>query len=439
MNTKHKTGWTGLKGMALAVLALLSLLPPSAAGQELIREIPFNDNRSIIRYYDNQHWLIYSPKANNAFYIASPTATSINYNIISDYRIDIHDFEIYGDVVYFCGTYNDKDTQYALLGYFNLDMELSNPVYIDTFPYLASFDKLDVFSTEEQIQVIMTGRYHSGFGTMVNAIESSPGSGTWMYYYADLEERKYLFDDVAITDSYGVYTSRGDDDELKYGESFLWYFSRPSLSGIPLLQSNPMPKLHVHNQSTSPVLIEYMMEDSIAIASFSKHTHVSVSKFHGPYYVGTIEYAAYIEKDSVRDIKYNLNDYELDVLMGRTGDIVDHSISHLKGSLFTSGGMFFSYEFPEHSIESIDYMTMSPSMFVASGHGEESTYLHFYRYSCMSWGECAQQPMSYADVIEVGVDENDDYYAIYFYVRDFEETPTYNGEIEIDTKCGIRN
>ena len=426
-----------LRSTALAVLALLLSGAFPAQGQDLVREIPFPDNHSIVRYYYRMNWLIYSQGTNNMFHMTSPLATNVEYKVINDHHIKIHDFEIYDDYVYFCGTYDDKDTQQALLGYFPLDSFPKGPVYFDTFPYLASFDKLDVFPVEDQIQIIMTGRYNSGFGTMVNVMEVSPGTGTWMYYYTNMKERKYLFDDVAITDSYGVYTSRNDYDELKYGETDLWYFPRPTSSGIPLLQSG-VTKRHLYNESTSPVLIEYMQEDSIAIACFSHNTHVSVSKLHGLQYVGTVEYPANVEKDSVRDIKYNFDDMELDILEGRTGFVTDHIISHVSGSHFVSGGALPFHEFYDHCISSIDYLSTSSSLFVASGHEAESMNLHTYKYKYNYWGDCTMETMCPIDVVDIEVEDIEEDNSLYYYVRDFKEVVEFRGEVGIETKCGIK-
>jgi hypothetical protein len=439
MNTNHKRGRTGLKGMALAVLALLFLLPPSAAGQgtELIRDIPQYSDYSIIRQIDYDDWLVYSYGEGNKFYWVTSSNYPVPYKSILMENLKIFDFEIFDNVVYFCGTLLDE-VQYAVMGYFSLDSGLYGSVYFDTFPDLASFNKLDIFSVEGQVHLVMTGHETNLKGVMIDVMQTAPMQ--WIYTVATLTKDEDIgFDDVAVTDSRVVFTSRDTTIENKYGETYLWHFDRPIGIGVNIFL-NHITEILFDNEPQSPVLIEHLYNDWFAIACNSRKSFIAISRFLMTSPNATFRYYPFQNGDIVSDIKYNADDQDIDLV--ETGWIEDGTrygmCAHIHDSYFISAASTVDLRLPvDVALFSIDYLPGMPSWFIASGHGYENPLLRVYRYKYdyNVVTECTSYDRAYGEPIDVEWKAKKKDFMTRQVVRAVKIVRHAIGSLEINTTC----
>lgn len=435
MNTNHKKGRTGLKGMALAVLALLLTGASYAQGQELIRNIPELNDYSIIRQIDPDLWLVYSYNGGNKFYEVSSSGTSSPFKGLLENNLKICDFEIYEDMVYFCGTVLDK-TQYAVMGYFPLDSFPKGPLYLDTVQRMISFDKLDVFSVSEQIHLVMTGRDTNGVGAMIDVMATAPQQ--WLYTVAYPEDDKYIFDDVAVTDNLVVFTSRTMDNPDKYGDTYLWYYDKPTGIGVNIFLYYFFT-YHVNNEPMSPVLIEHMYDDWFAIACNSQEDNIAVGRYYGMIYDATFRYQALATRDTIWDIKYNLDDQDIDIVEATK---VDGCIAlwgicaHIEDSFFSSSGSTVNMHYPLGiSVFSIDYLSGMSSFFIASGLDCDGIMLHVYRYKYYTWGDCSNSLSSWGEMADIGHATLFKECILNQFIHETKEKETSRGTLDTDTEC----
>lgn len=170
------------------------------------------------------------------------------------------------------------------------------------------------FSAEGQVHVVMTAKQapfsEQGvtFYTIVDAMELS--NGNWLYYVLDNAEKSLFFDDVAVTDKFVVYTARSirDDNYRPFNTTELWYFDKPTSSGVPLLISS-LYLWCLYNWPEGQVLIEHMYDDYFIIASKKDMDVLVSSLFDGTYYKSTCKLILdeSIDTRDVLDIKYNNN------------------------------------------------------------------------------------------------------------------------------------
>lgn len=427
---------TRLRSAALAVLALLLTSASYAQGQELIRNIPELDDYSIIRQIDPNNWLVYAYGEGNKFYWVSDTNTSAPFKGLLEKNLKINDFEIFEDMVYFCGSVLDE-TPYAVMGYFPLSGFPSGPLYLDTVQRMVSFDKLDVFSVLEQIHLVMTGRDSNGVGAMIDVMASAPQQ--WLYTIAYPEDGKFIFDDVAVTDNLVVYTSRDILSQDKYGDDYLWYYNKPTGVGVTIFLY-PSGNYHFINDPESPVLIEHMYDDWFAIACNSQRYYISTSLFDGINYDATFRYYATEQNSTVLDIKYNPDDQEIDIIeatwMEESG-MLWSVCTHIEQSFFTatsSSTIYMNYP-SEKTVLSIDYLPGMPSYYIASGFDRESLQLFVYRYKYNAWGDCSEIFEFWGETVDIGNEPLTINYEQKPFVHEIKESSTSQGTLIIYTEC----
>ena len=254
----------------LHVLFLAAMLLPTwvVQAQDKILNLFQYDEHSIVRTVDNTTWLVYSHGKSNIFNMVTPSGGTVSYKQLADDKLKILDFEIFEDYVFFCGVL-DPAAPDAIMGYFSLSNFPTSTVYFDTLEEWAEFSKLDVFRVEDQLHVVMTAKYHNGKGTMVDAREYATNS--WAYCDADFRNKYYSFFDVAVTDSYVVFTSWGNDIQSPFYlmQSILWIIQKPTSSGLPIFNNATgyMHKAELLDGSFGDILIKHTSGDDFVISS----------------------------------------------------------------------------------------------------------------------------------------------------------------------------
>lgn len=382
-----------LTKIRLRILFFAVLLLPTLGiqAQDKIWNMLQYDEHSIVRTVNNTKWLVYSHGKNNNFHMVTPYGGNVSYKQLADDKLKILDFEIFENIVFFCGVL-DPAAPDAIMGYFSLNNFDTSTVYFDTLEDWAEFSKLDVFRVEDQIHVVMTAKYHNGRGTMVDAREYSTNS--WAYCDADFGNRYYSFYDVAVTDSYIVFTSFGDDFQSSsyLMQSVLWFIKKPTSSGIPIFNNTigNMHKAKLFDSSSGAILIKHTSGDDFVISSkVMSGLILGVSFFSGLNY--------YMSK--------MINCHSYDVLGDLSACSIPNNIVALLKNPTSSGtirsgivwtsypstppplGVTMRYSTTEY-INSIDLWM--GATFAASGHDFSSNNLNVYYINAIHSGHCFQ-------------------------------------------------
>lgn len=378
------------------LLGLVLLFPQFLTAQDLTRQLLPTSSTSIIRQWDSANWVCYNYGDSNEFYIVSSTGASTPCMSLKNDSIRITDFEIFNDVVYFCG-YMKNNAWYAMMGRFSLFTFPNSLVTYDTLSDVATFDKMDVFSAEEQVHVVMTAKqtYDGGQSvtiyTIVDAAKQTDGS--WLYSVLDNTEKPLFFDDVAVTDNFVVYTARSlrDDNYKALNTTELWYFDKPTTLGTPVLTSSVNLR-YLYNWPDGQVLIEHLDEDRFVIAGRKDMDDLISNYFIGFSYNGTCKVILdeSIDTRDVLDIKYNGEENNCDVLVWRpqsetwTSRVFTIPISNHYNATSTVGMRTFK----DVEVQSIDFLTSAPNYFIASGCNIYVSKLNVCKYNQLISGRC---------------------------------------------------
>lgn len=424
----------------LCLLGLALLFPNFLSAQDLTRELMSASNSTIIRQWKADKWLCYNRGKGNEFYAVSTTGSTTPYMTLENDSITITDFEIFDDTVYFCG-YKDSTTRIAMMGYFPLTTFPNSIVKYNTLSDVVSFNKMDVFSAEGQVHVEMTatltyGEVHA-FYTIVDARENSDGS--WMYYVLDKPEKGLIFDDVAVTDSFVVFTGRSlrDDNYEAFNTTELWYFYKPTMYGVPVFLTSVDIRC-LYNWPVGQVIIEHLFAD-IFIIALRKGSDVIVSSFyHGLSYNTTCKLILddSIDTREVLDVKYNKSNSRYDILACRQNNemLTSRIFTIPLTNHYNPSGTVQMRTFRNKEIQSIDFLSLAPNQFVASGHNNTSNLI-VCKYDQLLSGNCfdlstveSKQVLYNRRPIKKNI-------SVKIYRRTMQYIPTEDHNIETETRC----
>lgn len=384
MNTKHKTGWTGLKGMALAVLALLSLLPPSAAGQELIRECNVKGEPSLVRACSENVWMVYYEDGFGPSFakVTSTGATADNIWLIG-LIAHVTDFEIVNNILYFCGISANNT---AVMGYFSLTNFPSTLVYTCTVPMISNCRKLEAGYFNGTRHVLMVG---DALGTSHIIDARDMGSNQWNFNISTYSSEDDFYDDVAVTDNYVVISARDTA-----GKARLYRFNYPA-ANFPLLPQYNVSYMIPNHSCQGEVLLDRCVGDTVAYLTRTSSTGfaVGICSMPGNFLACHIRLASNTNPFELKDIKYNASVRHADAMMY---DLANGSTSifHITHPIILGGltPWIISYSYTGHLFNNQKLMSLdalSNGRFIASGSGfNETGLLDIYRYKYDTWLLC---------------------------------------------------
>ena len=203
-----------MKNKLLIIIMLSVLLPffPCHA-QNIIWEHPgCNSETSMIRHYKDRvdirlERFSYYYNSQRAFHYVD-RATNLVFSFY--FSPSVHDYEIKGDYLYFCGAHNG----HAFWGYFNIDSVffMGGKVYYREVPtylnsdgdQIYSFNKLEVVDIAGSTHMIMTGGGYSNIVAASVLADAIVSSLPWNLHYIIDTSQTLSFDDVTITDNYAV-------------------------------------------------------------------------------------------------------------------------------------------------------------------------------------------------------------------------------------------
>ena len=421
------------KTVLLFALALLSF--NVAQSQENIVELPFyDDGTSIVRYVDNDHWLVYSYSKRNMFYMMSPGATNVPFLIIQSADIHILDFEVFNNTVYFCGyaTLVNGNTG-GVMGYFDVNQFPNVNIMYNISNEFSSFKRLDVFDDGDKKHVVMTSDKTLPRGTMTDAIWD--GVYTWTYYSANIGDTN-IFYDVAVTDKNVVFSSR--KDVLTGSFPQLWYTRKPYYPGNTIFVSpSTTYRITFTDKTTSFIHMDHLYSNKYAVYYCITGSLIhNFAKINGIYPFQSLKFAN--RNISVQEIKYCPADSVLDVLANNPSLAPVRSyMYHLYTNSFLFGGNANYHIFNSNIINSIDYFRPSSSLtFVASGFENGSNDLHVLRYTLGSWGVCSSNDVILTNSISTPINYYNLEIPVIIKTKEFVNLPYEPGSIRIETLCG---
>lgn len=381
MKTIYKKGRTGLKGMALAVLALLLLPPLFVNGQEFTKEMTnIKGASSIIRSWTNKIYMV-SGLNNNVPFFAEINDVGITTDILHLTKIAsyVYDFEILNDTLYFCGTKWGVEGATAVMGYFCLTSFPSVQVYACTVPLMASCQKLEVGHFNGTRHVVMTGNAILGTSHIVDARDM--GSDQWNFnipYYTDEID---VYDDVALTDNYVVVSAR--DTALK--EGYLCLFDQPAANSSLMPQSNAQYLKFMHDVYGN-ILLEHCTADTIAfLTQYAANGYAtSILDVTNPVFSTERLFPVSTDIMTMDDIRYNIYARRADVLMQN----LTAGASEVLHVAFSPSTTVMGHQYYGENLLSLDELTNG--YFVAVGIASSGS-LGIYRCSFNSFPICSTQ------------------------------------------------
>lgn len=370
------------------------LIPALADSQALIREIPFMDAHSLVRRRATNEWIIHSFNGQNTFYKVDDSSPAAPFMIINIQGLEILDFEIAGDSVFFCGSLTSGENQYGVMGHFSLSGFPSVVVHyeIDSVK-ITCFNKIDVYYVEEQPHTVMTGIDGDGSSYMVDAFPTTPT--TWYFYIACGKEDPAFFDDVIYVKNYGnnyvVFSSR--DENVLQQPFKIWRYLVPTAVNMPVFVNPQVRDDFTNTLVDSPILLESMNGWFASVSKLANDT-VFVSRYDLSAYSSSVK-NKWRSNITVKDIEYNGFDFGFDVLISSPrGNSIDSYIYDVDQAFFDVPAAMNVYLYEDEDINSLDILSAYNEIYIASGHNALSTYLRVYRYIHNRWDCCQRKSTS---------------------------------------------
>ncbi|MBR1549807.1 MAG: hypothetical protein IJ634_04135 [Bacteroidales bacterium] len=189
---------------------------------------------SIIRQYGTNCDVVCERAPNNNSFSMYEEGNAYANGIFIGDMYEITDFEIFDDVVYFCGKMVFGDSNVARIGYFDLtgfmNADYVQVEYLD-IPWMKEVRALEVGNFARRKHVVIVGKGLSNEPYIADLMKSG---SYWNINTTELLNDSLALHDLAITDSYVVVTSTKGG--LIMREGLLWYFPKPTVGNASLLQ-----------------------------------------------------------------------------------------------------------------------------------------------------------------------------------------------------------
>ncbi|MBR6049434.1 MAG: hypothetical protein IKP83_04640 [Bacteroidales bacterium] len=300
LNIKYKL----LKTLAMAAAISSFVCGGFAAGQNahyVISGLP--TTKSIVREYQENRFVVF----NNGS--AGPSFNLVDLNSMTAESfdmgpVDIMDFEIDNDAVYYCGVVGTQ----VLVGWFDIPTAFagSSPVYFGYLPpmtcpqytgtdYFTGVRKIELMATPGGLHLLVVGEgYCTSDPTHVNRFVADVyyDGSSWQVEATQEHSGIAYYDDVAVTDNYVIPITHKNQSNGEY----VFLLPRPTVAYWGLFSSiSPSPisnypvrayagfSCHIIDMQ-SEITIEHIVGDVFATAYFGKY----LPSGGGGYYQGTI-------------------------------------------------------------------------------------------------------------------------------------------------------
>ena len=251
MNKNHKRGRTGLKGMALAVLAsrvrwtgfvallaMTNCLFQTSFAQIVEGEDEFPSiaaKKTIVRTVSEDKSLIYSDDGVTRRFILYDHAANQAYQAPVYSGVVIKDMEVYKEQAYFCGQMDLGWTMIAVVGQFDIADVFYNggkifycPMLFFAMPYevaMRDATRMTVYDDGSDVYIFAVGSGLHGYpapypydvSTMFSATMDPQGDWDFCINYS--KDRKLHYIDIDCTEHYVGFTAVDSVDSLYIGVS----------------------------------------------------------------------------------------------------------------------------------------------------------------------------------------------------------------------------
>ena len=296
-----KKNFTILFKLMLPVMVAFFMGTNVSEGQSVVYDLANQQSEfSIVRHYvdyiditysyylSNERCFCYIDRYNNEYYKADV-----------DLDLGVVDFRIFGDYVYFCGTYRTN----SVIGWFKISdlffgsgsiKLVSMLIYNNTYPIfeIPGYDvdiegsRLKVFERNGDLHLVMVGSglhqlddkgvadtidrpYYVGHSVIIDVWTNDHLS--WNIYYTMDYNDKFIFDDIAVTENYVVVTARYLPPQGNSYSPHILYYPLPAVSNSSIFGSLApnitnaagftSDNIFIQSQSWAPYLISEMERD----------------------------------------------------------------------------------------------------------------------------------------------------------------------------------
>ena len=228
--------------------AMLIAMPVFSIGQNAIYELDNQSSKfSIVRHYQNDIDITYSRygSSENCFnYIDRANLAYFRADI--DLDINVTDFQIHNDRVFFCGSYRNS----VIIGWFKIyDLFFGGgvvnyaqfPIITQTYPIpngtdmFSSLSKIKVYESNGDIHLFLIGEGQNSYGNakgphslLVDAWTSN--LSLWNFRYTMDYFDEHTYDDLTVTSNYLVVAAHNIGTINPMAPNIL-YYSLPSTPG----------------------------------------------------------------------------------------------------------------------------------------------------------------------------------------------------------------
>ncbi len=399
MNNKmHKSRW-------LPVLFALLMVANNASGQNFIREADYiMDDHSLIRSITENNWMVYCcSKGSNYFLRASNNSNTASYLKLHNDNIEITDFEVFHDTVFFCG-HLQGDTVKALFGMFPIAGFPACTAHYHVFPDLKSFGKMAVLSTGGITHAALTASYHGGYGTMVDIYKTAT---SWYCCKAERSGMSEVYDDVAALDNYVVYSSRFFGAQSpKYGRAQFVFHSLPASPTSTVLSTTPLLRYFSSMQATTPILLDAEY-DLLITATITSNSKISVGQFTGPTYYASAETASQSGL-VLRELGFNDLNLETELLVTvQNATMTGSLIYHFEHTNFMYNNILYAHYYANQFLYSLAKAGFDDMLHVSCGHNLTNPDLRIYRYKYTLFNVCADKKTLSSEYVQYNVGDDD--------------------------------
>lgn len=207
------------------LVVMLGMLPVVSFGQNVIYELDNQKSKiSIVRYYQNDVDITYSRHGTtvNCFNYVD-RANLLYYRADIDLDMNVTDFQIHNDIVFFCGTYRNG----VIIGWFKIySLFFSGGVVnYSTFPTgmtipfppyghddILSLNRIKVYENGGYIHLFLIGEGQNNHGSANNPHSALIDAWTndlssWNFKYTMDYNDEHTYDDLTVTSNYLVVTA----------------------------------------------------------------------------------------------------------------------------------------------------------------------------------------------------------------------------------------
>lgn len=414
--------------------AIASLCISTIYAQNFTKEVLLPDNSSIIRTVKKNQWLTYSiGEKGKAFYLVPETGTALPYLSLDDMEIEVLDFKVFSDTVFFCGKMTRENTSDAIVGHFPIAGFPDVIVKYDTFPEVRYFDQMDVFKDGNKARIVATAYWGYFKGTMADIIHLS--GDNWECRIVDPSGFSWWFGDVTVTSEHVVFTSNSVKSYMNKWLTRIWIFNKPVAPAGSIFLSSVDLREFVDSLSSGKMLVTKTIGDWFVTANPTPEGKLLMHEFGGTGYYGSTLYNG-VPNFTLKDLVHIPLPNCTDVLTySWNASATGSYIYHIPESAFDEDGPANIHYYENENINSLCLSSMPDSLFVASGHNDFSQSLRIFRYKYNNY-TCAKKTIFSTLKKEYIPEEMPTNIEVIIYPHEFIQHDSIPDETNISTLCG---